>query len=209
MDTAARAALYNVFRDPLLSHAQRPLLASTNTLPEQLVASRSRAQVSSYVGMLGLSNFARSRPSPIDTDDTTRASSTRFPFVMAFRPHPAASRRYAQLLQTRLASVSAAVDVRDIDPSAILPTLFAPDDWLFEIYAARDPPLSLDAVPQLVRLGRLELQSEFVASSLPLYFEHQRFEDDLAIRPEWTALVTSAYQEACYDFWSKNWGSLI
>ena len=58
---------------------------------------------------------------------------------------------------------------------------------LFEVFALNDPE---ELGGQLANIGKIVTASECVTSYFGdehLYFRHQRMEEDLALRPDWTA----------------------
>lgn len=177
----------NMFDAPVWNHAERPLLSTKSNFGERMIAVESRAQIgSSYVSMLGLSNFAEYGVSPHCHERFMPGP--RFPFAIKMVPTIEARDEYQELMWSF---------PLETNPAILLPKMeLEKGSKIYKIYASPAP------TEGFVLIGSVYLESEFVSSTYDrdrLFFTHQRFEEDLEFYPEWEKYLTHEYQRECHS----------
>jgi len=164
----------NIFRYDVSNHI--PDLYENTIDPKLLLLRKTFSKASAWPGFVALSDFARYN------EDGTEVAKPVFPYRLIFHPPP----------EIRTLMDNGATKTETEFAKFFLSNLNKPVPLIYSVWAEAEP----NAPSQ--KIGELELKSAPISSQYSdtqLFFQHNRFELDLAYRPDWEALGRAQLKE--------------
>jgi len=158
---------FNIFENELTNHV--PELSSKARVQLRTLEKNFR-RVSKWPSMVGLSDIATYG------SDGKKVSNPVFPYQIYLRPNPALTKAFPSAYDKNRSYID---HVASINPSV--------HKTLYDVYASSAPGAAKVKVASIQLAGSC-MKSRFADESL--FFQHQRMEDDLALRKNWVPTKT-------------------